>query len=110
MTTPNDSTITSIRLNPVSQILCGLTAYGCGCRTTGTTWELCLYHEGFDIGVETTRHELGSKAIVKIGLDRCSSAIIVKGEKFLCDWPVDDKGAHDGWAHCSKAAEAIWEY
>lgn len=35
----------------------------------------------------------------------CPAALNIRGEHFGCDmeaWP------HDGWAHSSKAAEAIW--
>jgi hypothetical protein len=39
---------------------------------------------------------------------RCAAVLMIKGEDFPCDWPVDPAGRHHGWAHASKAAEAIW--
>lgn len=40
---------------------------------------------------------------------KCPAVLILKGEGFPCDWPsVDATGRHDGWAHSSRSAEAIW--
>jgi hypothetical protein len=35
---------------------------------------------------------------------RCTEALNIKGEHFQCDLAAE----HDGWAHQSMAAEAIW--
>lgn len=36
---------------------------------------------------------------------RCASGINITGEAFRCDYNIN----HAGWAHSSKAAEAIWQ-
>jgi hypothetical protein len=36
---------------------------------------------------------------------QCTSALVIRGEHFPCDLVTP----HDGWAHSSKAAEAIWQ-
>jgi hypothetical protein len=38
----------------------------------------------------------------------CPAALNVRGQHFDCDWPTDADGTHAGWAHSSRAAEAIW--
>jgi hypothetical protein len=38
----------------------------------------------------------------------CSAALTLAGEHFACDWPTDETGNHVGWAHASRAANAIW--
>lgn len=38
----------------------------------------------------------------------CPAALNIKGEHFPCDEPLDENGRH-GWAHNSRAAEAIWQ-
>lgn len=38
----------------------------------------------------------------------CPAALNIQGEHFDCDWPTDANGRHDGWAHASRAAQAIW--
>jgi len=39
----------------------------------------------------------------------CKAALMLSGEHFPCDWPVDEDGRHDGWAHANKAASALWK-
>jgi len=41
-------------------------------------------------------------------MTECNSALIIKGEWFLCDTPTDEDGAHIGWGHSNRQAEAIW--
>jgi len=38
----------------------------------------------------------------------CRGVLMIAGEHFACDWPVDENGKHDGWAHANKQAGAIW--
>jgi hypothetical protein len=38
----------------------------------------------------------------------CAGALNLAGQHFSCDWPVDDTGTHDGWAHVNKDAQALW--
>lgn len=38
----------------------------------------------------------------------CRAALNLVGEHFPCDWPTDENGRHDGWAHANKKAQAIW--
>jgi hypothetical protein len=38
----------------------------------------------------------------------CPAALMIKGEHFPCDWRTDMDGRHQGWAHISAAAEAVW--
>jgi hypothetical protein len=38
----------------------------------------------------------------------CRGALNIAGEHFPCDWPTDENGRHDGWAHANKVAQAIW--
>lgn len=38
----------------------------------------------------------------------CAAVLMIKGEAFPCDWPVDPAGRHHGWAHANKDAEALW--
>jgi hypothetical protein len=40
---------------------------------------------------------------------KCPAWINILGEHFACEWPIDENGNHEGWAHYSKAAQAIWE-
>jgi len=35
---------------------------------------------------------------------QCAAALNIKGEHFRCDLALD----HNGWAHSSRGAEAIW--
>jgi len=37
-------------------------------------------------------------------LNRCPSALIIKGEHFRCDF----NGSHEGVAHSNRAAESVW--
>jgi len=39
----------------------------------------------------------------------CAAALNLAGEHFPCDWPTDENGRHDGWAHASSAASAVWK-
>jgi hypothetical protein len=39
---------------------------------------------------------------------KCPAVLMIEGEAFPCDWPIDTDGRHDGWAHSSKPASAIW--
>lgn len=41
-------------------------------------------------------------------MTNCPAVLNIKGEHFACDWPTDANGAHPGWAHSNRAAEAIW--
>lgn len=38
----------------------------------------------------------------------CPAKLSINGEHFPCDWPTNANGKHEGWAHASKAAQAIW--
>lgn len=38
----------------------------------------------------------------------CPAALNIKGEHFPCDWPSNIDGAHPGFAHANRDAEAIW--
>lgn len=38
----------------------------------------------------------------------CGEVLMLAGECFPCDWPTDENGRHDGWAHTSGPAEAVW--
>jgi hypothetical protein len=38
----------------------------------------------------------------------CAAALNLKGQHYPCDWPSDDDGKHDGWAHANSAAGAVW--
>jgi hypothetical protein len=36
---------------------------------------------------------------------RCSAVLNVEGEHFQCDYGIN----HQGWAHSSRSAQAIWK-
>lgn len=39
---------------------------------------------------------------------KCSAVAMVKGVHAQCDWPVDEYGDHDGWAHTNREYELVW--
>lgn len=39
---------------------------------------------------------------------KCPAVLMLVGEAYPCDWPTDEHGRHDGWAHSNMAAQAIW--
>ena len=39
----------------------------------------------------------------------CPAVLMLHGEHFACDWPVDAEGRHDGWAHANRASSALWK-
>jgi hypothetical protein len=38
----------------------------------------------------------------------CPAALNLAGEHFPCDWPTDENGLHEGWAHTNQEAKAVW--
>jgi hypothetical protein len=38
----------------------------------------------------------------------CGAVLLIAGEAFPCDWPVDQNGKHAGWGHTNKRAQAVW--
>ena len=38
----------------------------------------------------------------------CVAVANIKGEHVPCDWPTDEHGRHDGWAHSNREHQIIW--
>lgn len=41
-------------------------------------------------------------------MSTCPAAVNLAGEHIPCDWPVDEQGRHDGWAHANAEHELVW--
>lgn len=38
----------------------------------------------------------------------CKANLNLQGGSYPCDWPSDEDGRHDGWAHTNKEIQAVW--
>lgn len=38
----------------------------------------------------------------------CPATAILHGEFLNCDWPTDEDGRHDGWAHTNMTVGLVW--
>ena len=57
------------------------------------------------VDIDAPTHDLGiCRKPYHMHKVNCASGLVIKGESFPCDMGAP----HDGWAHSSMAAEAIW--
>lgn len=80
------------------------TRVGSSARSSLRQYAAVMSNRADDLRAALSEGDTKSAHINDTSAGRCTAALIVKGETFLCDLAAE----HVGWAHSNQAAEAVW--